>query len=333
MYLEFYGLRELPFELTPNPRFLFLTPQHREALSNLQYGLTSSKALTVLTGEAGTGKTSVLAACLHADACQHVRPVLLNNPTLTREEFVQSLASKFGFPPDAGRSKATLLDMLEQALIDSRSEGYITALIVDEAHCLSDELFEEVRLLANIETADEKLLPIVLVGQPELSQRLNQPNLRQLKQRVSLRCNIVPLSVTESAAFIAWRIRTAGGDPSRLFSRDAVIRIHELSHGIPRLINLLCDNSLVNGMALQRRPINRDLIDEVSRDFDLEATPIAVPDTPPSPGPAGPAELAATYASESSSAPPVIPQAPVAAPATAAEPLRDVPPRRQPGPR
>jgi len=275
MYLQYYGLRELPFELTPNPRFLFLSGRHREALSNLKYGLYSAKALTVLVGEAGTGKTTVLAAALESELCRGVRPVVLRNPTLTRDEFIETLALKFGLGPEVGRSKAMLIEELERALSHAHSQGYVYALIVDEAHTLSDELLEEVRLLANIETTDHKLLPIVLVGQPELAGRLNQQNLRQLKQRVSLRCEITALSVVETAEFIATRIHAAGGTAASLFSREAVVRIHEVSRGIPRTINVICDNALVNGMALERRLIDLALIEDVTRDFDLEIAPDA----------------------------------------------------------
>ena len=188
MYQAFYGLREAPFELTPNPKFLFFTARHREALSNLQYGLSSAKAVTVLIGEAGTGKTTLLRAALESDRCRHVRSVYLHNPALTRTEFVQMLAHQFRLSSEAAESKATLLNELEAALRERRERGEIAALVVDEAQSLSAELLEEIRLLANIETATEKLLPLVLAGQPELADRLNEPSLRQLKQRVALRC-------------------------------------------------------------------------------------------------------------------------------------------------
>src|SRR5262245_46317303 len=193
MYQRYYSLRELPFELTPNPKFLYLTPKHREALSNLEYGLSAAKALTVLIGEAGTGKTTLLGAALDSERCSGMRCVYLNNPTLTRAEFVGMLASRFDLGDDAKESKTLMLERLERVLRERRAEGQITALVVDEAQSLSDELLEEIRLLANIETPDQKLLPLVLAGQPELSDRLEQPELRQLKQRVALRCEVAPL--------------------------------------------------------------------------------------------------------------------------------------------
>jgi general secretion pathway protein A len=273
MYLHFYGLRELPFELTPNPRFLYLTAAHREALANLQYGLSTAKAVTVVTGEAGTGKTTIIRTALESEACRNVRCIYLTNPGLTRDEFVEMLARGFELSAAAATSKATLLTELERALRERRARGEVTALIVDEAQRLSDELLEEVRLLANIETSTEKLLPLVLVGQPELSDRLNQVGLRQLKQRVALRCEIATLSVAEAAAYIAYRIRTAGGDAARLFTREAVTLIHELSHGIPRTISVMCDNALLSGFAAGRQPVSRDIVAEVARDFDMLRAP------------------------------------------------------------
>lgn len=269
MYQRYYGLRELPFELTPNPKFLFLSPRHTEALSNLQYGLFSAKPLTVLIGEAGTGKTTLLRAALESDRCRNVRCVYLNNPALTRSEFVETLARRFDLSPRASESKAVLLAELEGVLRERRARGEITALVVDEAQSLTVELLEEIRLLANIETATDKLLPLVLAGQPELSDRLNDPALRQLKQRVALRCDLALLDLTETASYIASRIRTAGGDASRLFTREAVVLIHEHSRGIPRTISVMCDNALVSGMALGRQPVDRAIVAEVSRDFDL----------------------------------------------------------------
>jgi general secretion pathway protein A len=269
MYQRFYGFRDLPFELTANPKYLYLTPKHREALSNLQYGLSSGKAVTVLVGEAGTGKTTLLRTALESDRCRHVSCVYLNNPTLTRAEFVETLARRFELGEEAARSKAVLLAELEGVLHRRRALGQISALVVDEAQSLSSELLEEIRLLANIETGTEKLLPLVLAGQPELSDRLEEPGLRQLKQRIALRCEVTPLEIGETAAFIASRIRTAGGEASRVFTREAVMLIHENARGIPRTISVICDNSLISGFALNRQPVGRDIVLEVSRDFHL----------------------------------------------------------------
>jgi general secretion pathway protein A len=269
MYLQFFGLRDLPFELTPNPKYLFFSGRHREALSNLEYGLSTAKGLTVLVGEAGTGKTTLLRAALESEPCRDVRCVMLNNPALSRGEFIEMLARRFDLGDDAAASKTVLLDALESRLRDRRGRGEITALVIDVAQSLSLELLEEIRLLANIETPREKLLPLVLAGQPELADRLNDPSLRQLKQRVALRCEIAPFELPETAAYIASRIRTAGGEAAKLFTREAVMAIHGFSHGIPRSISVMCDNALLNGFALGRRPVDREVVTEVCRDFDL----------------------------------------------------------------
>jgi type II secretory pathway predicted ATPase ExeA len=270
MYQAFYGLRDLPFELTPDPKFLFFSPRHREALSNLEYGLSSAKAITVLIGEAGTGKTTLLRAAIESDRCRGVDTVHLNNPALTRAEFVELLARRFGLSARAEESKASLLTELEVVLRERRAKGEIIALVVDEAQSLSAELLEELRLLANIETPTEKLLPLVLAGQPELRDRLNEEGLRQLKQRVTLRCEILPLTLDETASYIARRVSAAGGDSMRLFSREAVMLIHERSRGIPRVISVICDNALLTGFGLGRKPVDRAIVLEVTRDFDLD---------------------------------------------------------------
>jgi general secretion pathway protein A len=273
MYESFYGLRERPFELTSNLKYLFYTAQHREALANLEYGLASAKAITVVTGEAGIGKTTILRAALQSQRCRHINAVVLDNPRLSREEFIRLLATKLKLGPAAAESKANLLDVLEPELRVRRARNEQTALIVDEAQSLSHELLEELRLLANIETPAEKLLPLVLVGQPELADHLNDPRLRQLKQRVALRCEITSLNLIDTASYIASRIRTAGGDTTKLFTREAVMHIHESSRGIPRTVNVLCDNALITGLALKKRPVDRDVVRDVCRDFDLAEEP------------------------------------------------------------
>jgi general secretion pathway protein A len=269
MYLEYYGLRELPFELTTHPGSLYLTARHREALSNLQYGLAAAKTLTVLTGEPGTGKTTLLRAALSSDRCCQVRGVYLNNPALTRSEFFEVLASGMGFGASAAQSKAALLEELERVLCEGQSRGEVTALVVDEAQSLSTDLLEEIRLLANLEAGASKLLPIVLVGQPDFAVRLEDHGLRALKQRVVLRCETTPFDLAETAVYIASRIRNAGGEAIRLFTREAVLLIHEYSNGIPRTISVICDNALVHGLALRQQPVQQDIVREVCRDFKL----------------------------------------------------------------
>jgi len=269
MYEAHFGLRERPFDLTASPRFLFLTAKHREALSNLQYGIASQKGLTLITGEAGTGKTTLLRAAIELQRDQNVSTAYVNNPTLTRMEFYELLAHQFGLDGSAAGSKTHFLIQIEHALRDRHRAGGISSLLVDEAQSLPDELLEEIRLLSNLETATVKLLPTVLIGQPELADRLNQPSLRQLKQRIALRCALAPLDLRETAAYIAKRIRVAGGDSASLFTREAVQTIYERSHGIPRTVNVICDNALVSAFALDRRIVGQDIVLEVCRDFDL----------------------------------------------------------------
>jgi len=279
MYEQFYGFREAPFELTSNPRFLFFTAQHREALCNLEYGLSAAKPVTVLIGDAGTGKSTLLRAALESEVCRRVMGLLIDNPTLTRSEFFETLGSRLGLEPDPHRSKATLLAELEPILRRRQADGQITALVIDEAQALPDEILEEVRLLANLETGAGKLLPVLLAGQPELATRLNEPRLRQLKQRIALRCELKPLSLHDAAAYIASRIRTAGGDPSNIFTREAVKLIHEYSRGLPRTISVMCDNALMAGFALDRQ-VDRDIVREVCRDFDLGPSSAVAPARP-----------------------------------------------------
>lgn len=274
MYERTYGLTDLPFELTPDSKFLFLSARQREALSVLQYGLSAAKPITLLIGEAGTGKTTLITAALESDRCRHVRCIYLNNPALRTDDFVRLLAIKFDLGPEAASSKAVLVDRLERHLLERHDRGETTALVIDEAQTLSVELLEEVRLLANIEKPSAKLLPLVLAGQPELAARLEEPGLRQLKQRVTLRCELEPFSLSDTATFIASRIRTAGGEPSRLFTREAVALIHEYSRGIPRTISVICDNALVSGMALGGRRVDRPIVIEVGRDLRVAAVPV-----------------------------------------------------------
>jgi general secretion pathway protein A len=297
MYEAFYGFRERPFDLTPNPRFLLLTGKHREALSNLQYGLTSRRGLTLLVGDAGTGKTTLIRAVIQDFEKQGAIVAYLNNPTLTRSEFYEFLTQAFDLSPKAGASKSALLNELAGVLERRRASGLLTGLVIDEAQAMPDELLEEVRLLANIETTTDKLLPIVLAGQPELADRLNHVSLRQLKQRVALRCLLLALDGKETAEYIAGRIRVAGGNSVMVFTRQAVDSIYERSGGIPRLISVICDNALISGFAADRRPVGRDIVEDVCRDFDLggrptrpgAATPVVAAAAPPPARPPAPA--------------------------------------------
>jgi general secretion pathway protein A len=276
MYEHFYGLTSSPFDLTPNPRYLLLTPTHREALATLQYGITARKGITLLIGEAGTGKTTLLrkalAMKLTAAGATGADCVFITNPILSRSEFFSRLAFEFGLDSAAATSKTELLRQLEQTLVARRAAGRATALIVDEAQVLPPMLIEELRLLANIESDDEKLLPLVLAGQPELAERLNDHRLRQFRQRIVLRCRLNALDLQETATYIFGRVRLAGGDAARIFTREAVQAVYRASRGIPRTVSAICDNALLSGFAQQRRPVEVDIVDEVCRDMEVNVT-------------------------------------------------------------
>ena len=282
MYEKFFGLRERPFDLTPNPRYLVLTDVHREALSNLEYGISSRKGITLLIGEAGSGKTTLLRSAIEKQPAP-VHCIHLDNPALTRTEFVEMLAERFGLSEAARSSKTALLLELEALLKIRKAAGETTVLIVDEAQSLPLDLFEEIRLLANIETNEEKLLLVIIAGQPELVDRLNDRALRQMKQRVALRCELRPLVLHETAAYLAGRIRAAGGLGAQVFTREAVMAIDERARGIPRIINVIADNALLSAFAQNRRPVTSQVILEVCQDFDFAAAAAAPPEEMTSP--------------------------------------------------
>jgi general secretion pathway protein A len=281
MYEKYFGLRERPFDLTPNPRFLFMSRRHREAFTHVRYGLAGRAGITVIVGEAGTGKTTLVRTALSAPDLPASRVVHLSNPTLTRPEFFEYLAGGFGFDAEAGTSKTRFLYQLEAAL--AAANGGVLALIVDEAQSLSHELLEEVRLLTNVQGAGDRSLALMLVGQPELAAKLSEPSLRQLKQRVTLRCELLPFEVKETAAYISTRVRCAGGSADGLFTRDAIVTIHDRSGGIPRTISVICENALINGFAADVRPVGRDIVLEVCRDFDLGESAAAARSSAPVP--------------------------------------------------
>jgi type II secretory pathway predicted ATPase ExeA len=273
LYGAFYGLQEPPFALTSNPKFLFLTLRQREALSNLRYGLATHRGFTLIIGEAGTGKTTLLRTVLAEFDNTTNRYVLVGNPTLRRHEFYEYLARELGLSEEARVSKTRFLADLQMEVERRFAAGGLTGIIVDEAQSMPDELLEEIRLLGNIETITTKLLNIVLSGQPELADRLNRPSLRQLKQRVALRCELKALALDETAAYISGRLRLAGGSPAQVFTREAVIAIHEAARGIPRTINVVCDNTLLGGFAANVKPITLDIVQEVCHDFELSERP------------------------------------------------------------
>jgi type II secretory pathway predicted ATPase ExeA len=280
MYEQFFGFCERPFELTPNPRFLLLTDTHREALNTLDYGIRARKGVTLLIGEAGSGKTTLIKKALELrreQANGHSRDlfVYISNPRLTRSQFFETLAERFSLGSEAASSKARFLRELEHRLRECRDAGTYTVLIVDEAQSVSDDVLEELRLLANVETDTEKLLQLVLTGQPELAERLNERGLRQLKQRIALRCRLASLTLEETASYIAGRIHLAGGNSSRIFTREAVIAVHVGADGLPRTINVICDNALLTAFAANEQRITSATVQQVCADLDLGGRGIA----------------------------------------------------------
>src|ERR1044072_7148106 len=269
MYLDFYGLKELPFALTPDPRFLYFAPSHREAMANLHYGIESGKGLIVVTGEVGTGKTTILRWMMHR-LDRTVLAAYLFTPRMTVAEFYQSISSPKLLDVPRWESKSELLLRLGEVLDSRHSRGLRTVLVIDEAHGLSPSVLEEIRLMSNFESDSAKQLQIVLTGQPELRDVLNQPELRQLKQRVALRCEIKPLpDIEETARYIASRLLAAGAERTDVFSPASIDLIFRCSEGIPRQINNICDNSLLAGFAAGARHIRRDIVEEGAETFDL----------------------------------------------------------------
>jgi general secretion pathway protein A len=276
MYIEFYGLKELPFALTPDPRYLYFTPSHTEVMANLHYGIESGRGLIVVSGEVGTGKTTLLRWMMQR-LDRTVMVAYIFNPRLSVAEFYQYLATLFNI--GEWENKSDLLIELGKVLESRHNRGLRTVLVVDEGHGLSTEVLEEIRLLCNFESDTAKHLQIVLTGQPELREVLNQPNLRQLKQRVALRCEITALpNVEETAGYIASRLKVGGATKTDIFSPGAVDYIFRCSAGIPRNINNLCDNALLNGFASSATVISRAMIEEVAATFDM--LPRRTNDTP-----------------------------------------------------
>jgi general secretion pathway protein A len=260
MYLTFYGLAEKPFNATPDPRFLYMTPGHREALAQLLYGVQERKGFIVLVGKVGTGKTTLLHALWQRLKEQSAMSFVVNS-TLPFDGLLEYVLADLGIT-SAGESRAQRLIALNSFLIKREREGQNTVLIIDEAQNLDVATLEQIRLLSNFETPTSKLLQILLVGQPELKSRLDLPELRQLKQRVGLRCHIPPLTLEETRAYIRTRLRIAGARDLGLFTDSAVDRISAYAGGIPRLINTVCDHCLLFGYTDQQRRIDRQIVNQ-----------------------------------------------------------------------
>jgi general secretion pathway protein A len=279
MYKTFFNLSRNPFDLTPDPAFLFPTRRHNEALAALYYGVRQHKGFVVVTGEVGTGKTLLLRCLLSSlKESEDVAYAYLFNSRLSPAEFLQYILADFGLP-FSGKNKGELLLELSQFVTSRGLKKLTTVLVVDEAHHLTTEILEEIRLLTNLETTEEKLLQIVLVGQPELDQKLDSVRLRQLKQRIALRARLDPLDLSETRGYIEQRIQIAGSNsqPGTVFPERSIAAVYRHSRGFPRLINTICENALISAYARDMQSVTPEIVDDVARDFRLDVVFLGQP--------------------------------------------------------
>jgi general secretion pathway protein A len=280
MYNSYFGFSVSPFSVTPDPNFFYTNPVYQEAYANLRYGIESKKGFIVITGEVGTGKTTLLRKLMH-NLEGTIHTVFVFNTYLNFTELLQVILYDLGLAPKEP-NRVTMLQELNDYLIAQLKQGHIVSVLVDEAQNLSDEALEGLRLLSNLETDQEKLVQIVLMGQPELQARLDRPSLRQLKQRVALQCRLLPLEDKEVGSYVHFRLRAAGYKGKDLFHSDAFRQIAFYSNGIPRLVNIICDNALLCTYARSRKTVSVDIIKEAARDLRLgsEAQPAQAEITP-----------------------------------------------------
>lgn len=275
MYESYFDLCASPFGASPDPRFLYATPQVRETIACLQYGIAARKGFIVLTGEVGTGKTTLLKTVLNTFSKNRVSTAFVFNPRLDVLDLLEFVLNDFGIIPE-NRTKSGMLIQLNRWLVERfRTQG-VCVIVIDEAHNLTWDLLEEIRLLTNLETSSEKLVQIVLSGQPELEEKLANPCVRQLRQRISLWCKTRPLSPEETQAYIVERLRIAGASQPVL-SLEAINLVHSYSKGIPRVINLICEHALISAYAQQIKPIPASIIEEVNEDLNLDQQSLLIP--------------------------------------------------------
>ena len=269
MYKQFFGVRENPFNVNPDPRFLFLTPQAKEALDNLTYGIQARKGLILLTGEVGTGKTTLLNRLLDWLHQQQTPTAFIFNSRLKVSDLFDFILTDFGVKFDS-RLKDNALMRLRQWLFERYRAGDTPVVIVDEAQGLPSHVLEEIRMLLNLETSNEKLLQIVLAGQPELEERLQRPELRQVKQRIALRCKTSAFTLEDTRHYIEMRLHIAGAEGREVFASEAVDAVHSYSHGIPRVMNLLCEHALIKACVEHVRPVPARIVAEAAREFQFD---------------------------------------------------------------
>ena len=275
MYQEFYGLKQKPFSLTPDPQFLFLSEGHRTAIESLLYGIQQRDGFMVVVGDIGTGKTTICRSLLER-LNKDVKTAVIFNSFLTEEELLESILLDFGFP-SKGRSKKERIDALNKFLIRLLSQGKNAALIIDEAQNLSSPVLEQIRMLSNLETEKEKMLQIILLGQLELNRQLQSPELRQLNQRIVIRHYLLPLTQEETESYIYQRLMVAGAQGSITFSKSALNGIYKFSKGTPRLINLLCDRALLSGFVEETSYIDKEIVKKAQKSLLGEETDSARP--------------------------------------------------------
>jgi type II secretory pathway predicted ATPase ExeA len=269
MYNAFFGFTESPFNLSPDPAFFFRSEQHEEALANLVYGVQARKGFIVLAGEVGTGKTTMLECLRDYLESQYIEFAFLFNSRVNCEQFFEMIAYDLNLPC-ARTSKTEVLFALNQLLVEQAQQGRTVVLIVDEAHNLEWDVLEEIRLLGNLENRNGKLLQIILAGQPELDRKLDAPNLRQLKQRIVLRCNLRSFTLRDSVEYMQSRLEKAGMPQQTVFPEELMAEIHLRAQGTPRLINAICDNLLLSAFAEEQKVCTKKMLDEISRDLRLE---------------------------------------------------------------
>ncbi len=266
MYKKFFRFTEKPFEITSDPKFLYLSEQHKEALSHLRYAVREGKGFSVITGEAGTGKTTLVQVLLN-ELDGHVRTSFIFNPILDQADFLNYVCDDLGIESEGMKSRGQSLRALHNFLLDCFAKDEKVFLIIDEAQSLKPELLQEVRLLTNLETSKKKLLHVILLGQPELNDMLDEPQFRPLKQRITVRYHLRSLNRKETGEYIIHRLKKAGSRDIAIFDKSAVDEIYKHSKGIPRLINIFCDNALLTGFSQEQNRIGRKIIQGVIRDL------------------------------------------------------------------
>ncbi|MBU1888312.1 MAG: XrtA-associated ATPase [Candidatus Omnitrophica bacterium] len=266
MYLEFYGLKEKPFSVTSDPNFLYLSRKHREAISHMQYGIEERMGFMEITGEIGTGKTTISKALLNT-LDEHTKTAFILNSNLSETQLLEAIVTDFGIKLK-NKNRITMLNEFNRFLLEQLRCNNNTVLIIDEAQNLKSSLLEQIRLLSNLETEKEKLLQIILVGQPELKEKLASRELTQLRQRIAIRYHILPLDRDEVEAYIYHRLNIAGSNGKNFFTEGAVNEVYRFSNGIPRLVNIICDKALLAGFASNKKNIDKVMIKKCGKEIE-----------------------------------------------------------------